>query len=208
MELNGAWWYDITTAMGNVNDPTLNEDMIAPAFWKTKGREFKITRTDDPNHTPLLVTTSNCLGGKTFREMITSYGDFRNGAIWSSDACHAKCNVTYSGNYASTAGFTKTSCDSDLLTRHQIGFWCDYSSGAGAVISIGGAGSACDRADHGLAVTEENAGKLGTSMGCDFGDEGDTPCVQPGYALNLWVKPVSKPWVGNIIAYSHLTIFF
>ena len=41
--------------------------MISPAFWLVRGNEFKITRSDDPIHTPLLRTTGNCLGGQTFR---------------------------------------------------------------------------------------------------------------------------------------------
>ena len=41
--------------------------MISPAFWLVRGNEFKITRSDDPIHTPLLRTTGNCLGSQTFR---------------------------------------------------------------------------------------------------------------------------------------------
>ena len=47
--------------------------MLSPAFWLVRGREFKITRSDDPQHTALLQTTGDCLGGKIFRAKITSY---------------------------------------------------------------------------------------------------------------------------------------
>ena len=51
--------------------------MLSPAFWLVGGREFKIPRSDDPEHTALLQTTGDCLGGQTFRAKITSYGNFR-----------------------------------------------------------------------------------------------------------------------------------
>ncbi|KXJ16959.1 hypothetical protein AC249_AIPGENE8391 [Exaiptasia diaphana] len=188
MAYNGEWWYDITTDQGDKTSTVGSLDMITSAFWTQKGREIKITRTDDPTHTPLLVTTSNCLGDMTFREKISSYGNFRNGAVWSSEKCLGNCAVTYGGKYQSTVGFSQSSCDGDVLTRNKIGFWCDYGAGDGAVISIGGVGSACGRADHGLAVTEENAGKFGTSAGCDFGDYGTSSCQKQSYALNLWVQ--------------------
>ena len=53
--------------------------MISPAFWLVRGNEFKITRSDDPIHTPLLRTTGNCLGGQTFRSKEGS-GRERKGA--------------------------------------------------------------------------------------------------------------------------------
>ena len=63
-------------------DPSINADMISPAFWVVGGSEFKFTRNDDSQHTPLLQTTGNCLGGQTFRSKVKSYGDFRNGKVW------------------------------------------------------------------------------------------------------------------------------
>ena len=61
--------------------------MILPAFWLVRGNEFKITRSDDPIHTPLLRTTDNCLGGQTFRSKITNCGDFRDCKVWASNQC-------------------------------------------------------------------------------------------------------------------------
>lgn len=51
---------------------------------------------------------------------------------------------------------------------------------------IGGGGSGCDRADHGIGVTEENNSKFGTSLGFDFGN--DARATTPTYSLNLWVR--------------------
>ena len=59
MRDDGRWWYDQHAAIGTTNDPSVNADMISPAFWLVRGSEFKITRTDDPSHTPLLQTTEH-----------------------------------------------------------------------------------------------------------------------------------------------------
>jgi hypothetical protein len=59
------------TPHGDVSNPSTNADMISTAFWKVKGNEFKITRSNDGSHTALLQTTSNCLQGGTFRSMGT-----------------------------------------------------------------------------------------------------------------------------------------
>ena len=55
MKDSGTWWYDRTSGLGNI-DPSANTDMMSPAFWLVSGHEFKITRSDDPQHTPLLQT--------------------------------------------------------------------------------------------------------------------------------------------------------
>jgi hypothetical protein len=123
--------------------------------------------------------------------MITGYGDFRNKAVWSSDKCLGSCSVVYGGQYSSTAGFSQAICSGSIQSSDKIGFWCDYSSGDGAVMMIGGGGSACARADHGIGITEEDAAKLGPGTGCDFGDiinEGSVSCPAPQYALNLWIR--------------------
>ena len=67
MEDSGEWWYDKTVGVGDISNTSVNEDMLSPAFWSVRGRQFKITRSDDPQHTALLQTTGDCLGGKTFR---------------------------------------------------------------------------------------------------------------------------------------------
>ena len=97
MRDDGSWWYDRQVAVGKTANPFINKDMISPAFWLVSGREFKITRSDDLSHTPLLQTTGNCLAGQTFRSKITSYGDFRNGKVWASYQCLGSCTVQYDG---------------------------------------------------------------------------------------------------------------
>ena len=97
----------------------------------------------------------------------------------------------FSGSYTETIGFSKatSTCTgvSDILNGFNIGFWCHYSTGDGSVIMIGGGGGTCNRADHGIAITEENSPMLGGTLPkFDFGDEAN---ISPttSYALNLWV---------------------
>ena len=184
---NGNLWYDRISAYGNPVDPKQNKDMISEAFWKVKGNEFKITRSDDLSHTALLQTTSNCLRGGAFRSKITSYGNFRNGAVWASNQCRGNCRVRYGGQYRNTAGFEKYSCSSNIQSSNYIGFWCDWSSGDGAVMMIGGGESGCARADHGIGITEENEAKFGGESRYDFGYNADNSQTL-SYSLNLWVR--------------------
>jgi hypothetical protein len=84
-------------------------------------------------------------------------------------------------------------CSSDIQRSNKIGFWCDWDSGDGAVMMIGGGGSSCYRADHGIGITEEDAARFGGSMFFDFGhgDGGSSYAkgnIQKSYALNLWVR--------------------
>ena len=53
----------MTRISGNANDPSHNTDMISSAFWLVSEIEFKITRSDGPQHTALLKTTNLCLAG-------------------------------------------------------------------------------------------------------------------------------------------------
>ena len=162
--------------------------MISMAFWQVKGNEFKISRSDDSSNTALLQTTSNCLHDKTFRYKITSHGNFRNGKVWASDQCHGSCPVMYSGQYKTTAGFEQHSCSSDIQSSAYIGFWCDWSTGDGAVMMIGGGGNACQRADHGIGITEENSARFGGTLPrFDFGYEANRN-PPSSYSLNLWVR--------------------
>ena len=140
MNDTGYWWYDQQVAIGTTNKPSINSDMISPAFWLVSGREFKIKRSDDPTHTPLLQTTGNCLAGETFRSKITSYGDVRNGKVWTSDQCLGSCTVQYGGQYKSTDGFQRAACSGNIQSVNKIGFWCDYQDGDGSVMMIGGGG--------------------------------------------------------------------
>ena len=53
---------------------------------------------------------------------------------------------------------------------------------------IGGGGSSCARADHGIGVTEANSPQFGSlSETTDFGDSGYSSGVQ-SYGLNLWIR--------------------
>ncbi|XP_078383986.1 uncharacterized protein LOC144666426 [Oculina patagonica] len=193
----GYWWYDQQVAIGTTTSPSSNTDMISQAFWLVSGREFKITRSDDLSHTPLLQTTGDCLAGQTFRTKITSYGDFRNGTVWASNQCLGSCTVQYGGQYKSTDGFQQAECSGDIQSANKIGFWCDWDTGDGSVMMIGGGGSACKRADHGIGITETNAASfvdLGTSeTEYDFGygpQEGSSSgsAASKSYSLNLWIR--------------------
>ena len=190
---DGSWWYDQQLAMETTNSPSVNADMISPAFWLARGNEFKITRSDDPSHTPLLQTTSNCLAGQTFRSKITSYGDFRNGKVWASDQCLGSCTVQYGGQYKSTDGFQQAECSGSIQSANKIGFWCDWDNGDGSVMMIGGGGNACERADHGIGITEAAGASfvdLGTTESeYDFGYDANTGnAPSQSYSLNLWIR--------------------
>ena len=185
MKDSGEWWYDKTVAYGHTTVPSSNTDMISPAFWLVSGTHFKITRSDNPQ-TALLKTTSNCLGGQTFRSKITSYGNFRNGRVWASDRCLGKCAVQYGGQYQTTYGFSMSTCSGNIQGANYIGFWCDYGGGDGAVMMIGGGGSGCSRADHGIGVTEANSANFDFSPERDFGNDGGSGTS--AYSLNLWVR--------------------
>ena len=189
MKDSGDWWYDRFYDYGAVSDPLANADMFSSSFRLIKGRELKITRSDDSSHTPLLQTTGNCLGGQTFRSKITSYGDFRNGRVWSSDRCLGSCTVQYGGQYKTTDGFQLAGCSGNIQSSNNIGFWCDYGSGDGSVMMIGGGGYTCSRADHGIGITEANEGSfLETGHGeNDFGYPADASSTQ-SYSLNLWIR--------------------
>ena len=53
---------------------------------------------------------------------------------------------------------------------------------------IGGGGNNCNRADHGIGVTEANEARFRSNENfsdMDFGDDCNTP---QGYSLNLWIK--------------------
>ncbi len=54
---------------------------------------------------------------------------------------------------------------------------------------IGGGGSGCSRADHGIGITEENAAKFSGGLPhFDFGSDADTSGPTTLYSLNLWVR--------------------
>ncbi|XP_074606984.1 uncharacterized protein LOC141859978 [Acropora palmata] len=189
MEDSGEWWYDKTVGVGDISNTSVNEDMLSPAFWSVRGRQFKITRSDDPQHTALLQTTGDCLGGKTFRAKITSYGNFRNGTVWAKNDCQGNCNVQYGGQFQTTDGFGQATCDGSIQKAKQVGFWCDWGDGDGAVLMIGGGGSSCRRADHGIAITEADQASFfsGEEGEYDFGDW-RASSRNKTYSLNLWIN--------------------
>ena len=191
MRDDGHWWYDQNVPIGTP-DPSVNADMISPAFWLASGNDFKITRSDDSSHVPLLRTKNNCLGGQTFRSKITSYGDFRNGTVWSNDTCLGRCTIQYAGQYYSTDGFDLAGCGGDLQPNNKIGFWCHWGNGDGSVMMIGGGGDFCSRADHGIGITEANYASFVEESSFqteyDFGYDADVQnAPTQSYALNLWI---------------------
>ena len=193
MNDSGYWWYDRIEAAGKIADPSNNTDMISPAFWVVSGNEFKITRSDDSHHTPLLQTTGNCLGGQTFRSKVTSYGDYRNGVAWASDQCLGNCVIQYGGQSLWTNGFQQSGCSGDMQSSQAIGFWCDWGQGDGAVLMIGGGGGSCERADHGIGITETASASFveegGAQTKYGFGSEADATLRQSDtYSLNLWIR--------------------
>ena len=188
----GGFWYSRKVALGTTTSPSVNADMISPAFWLVSGREFKITRSDDPSHTPLLQTTGNCLAGQTFRSKITSYGDFRNGTAWASDKCQGSCTVQYGGQYKTTDGFQQAECNGNIQGANKIGLWCDWQDSDGSVMMIGGGGSSCSGADHGIGITEAGGASFGhkgqRETEYDFGyNANQTTQPSQAYALNLWI---------------------
>ena len=191
MQDSGDWWYDKNVAVGETTDPSSNTDMISPAFWLVGGNEFKITRSDDPQHTALLQTTGDCLGAQTFRSKITSYGDFRNGNLWEFGRCLGDCAVQYGGQYETTKGFAAAKCDGPIQSRDKIGFWCE-DGWTGSVMTVGGAGGSgsCDRTYHGIAITTaKKASFVELDRGeYDFGDYAFVSGTTSAYSLNLWIR--------------------
>ena len=190
MEDSREWWYNKTVGVGDISNTSVNADMLSSAFWFVRGRQFKITRSDDSQHTVLLQTTGDCLGGKTFRAKITSYGDFRNGRVWAKNDCQGNCSVQYGGQFQTTDGFRQATCSGSLQSATQVCFWCDWKNGDGAVLMIGGGGDGCERADHGIGITETNRASFWDREGKgehDFGDKRASASSMT-YSLNLWIN--------------------
>lgn len=169
----GHWWYDRKEAFGKTTNPSGNTDMISPLFWLLNGSDFKITRSDDSKHIALLQTTSNCLGGQTFRSKVTNYGDFRNDKVWHMGQCLGTCKVQYSGPYQITDGFGKATCSGDMQAADEVGFWCGWGW-SGAVVMIGGAQGACGGCEHGIGITTAKQASF-SSNGRPEDDFGDSP---------------------------------
>ena len=104
-----------------------NQEMVKIGIdWRKQEMAWRkvevITRSDDLQHTVLLQTTGECLGGHTFRSRITRYSDFRNGAIWASKKCLGSCTVQYGGQYQTTRVFGQVACSGDIQSANAIGF--------------------------------------------------------------------------------------
>jgi hypothetical protein len=186
---SGEWWYDKLTPAGDTADPTKNGDMISYSFWSLQGSEFRITRSDDANHASLIRTTNTCLAAATFRTKITSFGDFRNAAPWGKNKVAGSCTAAFGGNFQNTMGFSQAGCNGGNFATNNVHFWATWSNGDGAVMMFGGGGNACQRADHGVGITEaddQSFDEDGTAER-DFGDDANS-AQDPGYALNLWVR--------------------
>ncbi len=181
----GKYWYTRTTELGKPTTRNENKDALSQAFWSVKGTEFKISRTDRSTDAALLRTTGSCLGGKTFRDKIKAYGNFLTG-VWASNSVRGTCNAVLK-NYSGTSGFSYATCSGNIGKPNSISFFSDWSSGDGAVLMIGGGGSSCARADHGIAVTEANSAMFGSSYTRkDFGE--GSPTGSTAYSLNLFVR--------------------
>ena len=178
MEDSGEWWYDKSVGVGDIADPTVNADMLSPPFWLVKSRQFKITRSDDPQHTALLQTTGDCLSAQTFRAKITSYRNFRNVRLWASEGCQGNCTVQYGSQSQATDRFGQATCNGSLQHATQFGFWCDWDDRDGAVLIIDEGGTYCGRADHGIAITEASRASFLEGSQLDL----------LTYSLNLWVN--------------------
>ena len=190
MRDDAYWWYDIQSSQGSPTSTSSNYDMISEAFWTVKGNDIKITRSDDSSNTALLRTYGNCLGGKTLRRVLSSYGKFTYRNAWSNDRCLGSCSVYYGGSYSSTASFKEAHCSGNIQSSSSIGFWCQWSTGDGSVMMFGGGGSGCNRADHGIGITENNEGgfeEWSQSGEEDFGQEALSP-VATSYSLNVWIR--------------------
>ena len=192
MRDHANWWYRRREANGKATNPSDDDDMISPAFWWVSGHNFKITRSDDLQHTALLRTTGDCLGGQTFRAKITSYGIFRKAKSWEIqpkvDGCRGSCNVSYAGRFQETVGFKHANCSGKILSAKKIGFWCAIES-TGSVMLIGGGGQPCALGDHGIGITSKGRSFYAGGSGevNDFSDAG-TASPEMGYSLNLWIQ--------------------
>ena len=88
-----------------------------------------------------------------------------------------------------TGGFAQATCDGSIQKATRVGFWCDWGHGDGAVLMIGGGGKDCQRADHGMGITEADKASFfsGGEGEHDFGD-GRAGSKSKTYSLNLWIN--------------------
>ena len=112
---SGSFWYSREVALGTTTSPSVNADMISHAFWLVSGRELKITRSDDPSHSPLLQTTGNGLAKEPFRSKITIYGHFRNGTVWAVTSAWETALSNMAVSTSQQTGFNRQAeCSGDI----------------------------------------------------------------------------------------------
>ncbi len=187
MEDSGEWWYTRTDAAGNHTVYNDISDAYSPAFHQVVADEFKLSRTDQIGD--LFLTTGGCLGGQTFREHITSFGDFQNGVTWASNETLGTCSGLLGGSWNETNGFQEALCSGDIGAPSSVSFWADWGVGDGAVMMIGGGGGSCNGADHGIGITEAaGASFVNEGQEDDFGFDGSDGLNNNNYALNLFVR--------------------
>ncbi|XP_044181526.1 uncharacterized protein LOC114974438 isoform X3 [Acropora millepora] len=193
MRRQGQWWFTAETSVGQTANTSANSDLMSPAFWLVSGHEFKITRSDDPQHTALLRTSGDCLGGQTFRTKISSYGRFTKDRSWEEqpnvDGCRGSCSVSYAGRFEETVGFKQANCSGKIQSAKKIGFWCAIGS-SGSVMMIGGGGQPCTLGDHGIGITSAKRRSFSHAPSSKRNDFGDVATSSPetSYSLNLWIQ--------------------
>ena len=186
MRWKGQWWFTAEASAGQTANTSANSDLLSPAFWLVSGHEFKITRSDDPQHTALLRTSDDCLGGQTFWAKIVQSWEIEPNV----DGCRGSCNVSYAGRFEETVGFKQANCSGEIQSADKIGFWCAIES-SGSVMMIGGGGQPCTLVDHGIGITSAKRGFFHhTSSSTKRNDFGDVATSSPetAYSLNLWIQ--------------------
>ncbi len=199
MANDGAWWFDLETEQGNPLSTEQLLDMLSQAFWRVPADELKVARSDNADASHLLQTTDTCLGGQTFREFITGLG-YDNMGSWATNEVLYTCDVDLANNYLSTHGFAQAECATpDIGAPNTVSFWANWHltdnsvAADSAVMMIGGGGDTCNRADHGIGITEENEASFTVfdavegQFEADFANDGFAAGATE-YALNLYVR--------------------
>ena len=190
MDDSGDWWYDSAQAAGETTDPSHNPDMISPAFWLAVAESLR-SRAMMTLDTLLYCKPQGTVWvGRHSAPKITSYGNFRNGSVWSKGECLEKCKVKYGGQYLTTEGFGQASCRGDLQGADEVGFWCN-KGWSGSVIMTGGGGTGWSGADHGIGTTVAKLAsfkiKEDNRRESDFSNDA-WGSITKSYSLNLWIR--------------------
>ena len=107
----------------------------------------------------------------------------------SRDQCLGRCSVYYRGQYQITESFKQAACNGEMQDANSIGFWCHcWGAGDGSGMMIGGGGSSCRTANHGIGVTEANSPSLADLEDEKYFGSETFDNLFKTYSLNLWVK--------------------